>query len=100
MDAAEVQRGQRVLCLNPTGSIRPAAGTLIGALGPISRGIAAAEALALRHRGASVSTFNPDEASVAAMGMNLMDAGRRGAVIEAGLSQGRRLGLLPRAQAA
>ena len=100
MDAAEVQRGQRVLCLNPTGSIRPAAGTLIGALGPISRGIAAAEALALRHRGASVSTFNPDEASVAAMGMNLMDARRRGAVIEAGLSQGRRLGLLPRAQAA
>jgi NTE family protein len=100
MDAAGVQRGQRVLCLNPTGSIRPAAGTLIGALGPISRGIAAAEALALRHRGASVSTVNPDETSVAAMGMNLMDGRRRGAVIEAGLAQGRRLAQLPRAQAA
>jgi NTE family protein len=100
MDAAKVRRSQRVLCLNPTGSIRPAAGALLGALGPISRGIAAAESLALMHRGARVDTVNPDEPSIAAMGMNLMDGSRRGAVIEAGLAQGRRLALLQRAQAA
>ncbi|MEA2199926.1 MAG: hypothetical protein QOI89_522 [Solirubrobacteraceae bacterium] len=91
MDAADVRRGDQVLCLNPTGSMRPVAGTLIGALAPISRGVAGAEALALRHRGAGVSTVNPDEASRAAMGINLMDPSRRAEVIEAGLAQGRRL---------
>jgi NTE family protein len=91
LDTAEVQRGDRVLCLNPTGSLRPAIGTLVGAFGPVSRGIAATEALVLRDRGASVTTINPDEASSAAMGANLMDPRPRAAVIEAGLSQGRRL---------
>lgn len=100
MDAAEVTRGQRVICLNPTGSIRPSAGALIGALGPVSRGVAAAEALALKHRGASVLTINPDAASVAAMGVNLMDPRPRGAVIAAGLAQGRRLALAEGAEAA
>jgi NTE family protein len=100
MDAADVRRGNQVVCLNPTGSMRPVAGTLIGALAPISRGVAAAEALALRHRGASVSTINPDDASRAAMGTNLMDPGRRAEVIEAGLAQGRRLAALTPRQAA
>jgi NTE family protein len=100
MDTAEVQRGDRVLCLNPTGSMRPVAGTLIGALAPISRGVAGAEALALRHHGASVSTINPDEASRAAMGTNLMDPGRRAEVIAAGLAQGRRLASLGESEAA
>jgi NTE family protein len=100
MDAAEVSGGEHVLCLNPTGSIRPAAGTLIGALGPVSRGVAAAEALALRHRGAIVNTINPDEASLAAMGINFMDPRRRRQTIEAGLAQGRRLGRSAGAQAA
>jgi NTE family protein len=92
MDTADVQRGQLVLCLNPTGSMRPVAGTLIGALAPLSRGVAGTEALALKHRGASVRTVNPDEASAAAMGVNLMDPSRRDEVIAAGLAQGRRLG--------
>jgi NTE family protein len=100
MDTADVSRGQRVLCLNPTGSMRPAAGTLMGTLAPISRGVAGAEALALKHRGAIVSTINPDEASREAMGMNLMDPSRRDQVIAAGLAQGRRLALGGRAQAA
>ncbi len=91
MDTAEVHRGERVLCLNPTGSMRPSMGALAGAFGPVSRGLAAAEALALRHRGAIVTTVNPDEASTAAMGPNLMNPKRREAVIEAGLAQGRRL---------
>jgi NTE family protein len=90
-DAAEVTQGSRVLCLNPTGSLRLSGRALSGALGPVSRGVAAAEALALKHRGASVHTINPDEPSVAALGSNLMDASRRGAAVEAGLAQGRRV---------
>jgi NTE family protein len=91
MDAADVQRGGRVLCLNPTGSLRPAAGAVAGAFGAVSRSIAAGEALVLRNRGATVTTINPDAASAAAMGTNLMDARRRQAVIDAGLAQGHRL---------
>jgi NTE family protein len=100
MDAAEVQRGDRVLCLNPTGSLRPTIGSAIGAFGPVSRGIAAAEALVLKNRGAIVTTINPDRASAAALGTNLMDARNRRAVIEAGLTQGRRLATSARRRAA
>jgi NTE family protein len=91
MDAADVQRGQGVLCLNPTGSLRPTIGAVAGALGPVSRAIVAAEALALRHRGAIVTTVNPDARTSAVLGTNLMDHRRRSAVIEAGLAQGRAL---------
>jgi NTE family protein len=91
IDAAETRSGTKLLCLNPTGSLRPTAGTLAGALGPVSRGLAGAEALALRGRGVSVTTVNPDGASAAAMGLNLMDPARRRPVIEAGLAQGREL---------
>jgi NTE family protein len=91
MDTAEVAKGDRVVCLNPTGSLRPGIGALAGALGPVSRGIAAAEALALKHRGAVVTAINPDEDASAAMGTNLMNPARREAVIEAGIAQGRRI---------
>jgi NTE family protein len=91
IDAAEAARGARVLCLNPTGSLRPAVGSLAGAFGPVSRGLAATEALALRRRGVGVTTINPDAASAAAIGLNLMDPARRLEVIEAGLAQGREL---------
>jgi NTE family protein len=100
MDAAEVAKGGRALCLNPTGSLRPAVGSLAGALGTLSRGAAASEALVLKGRGASVTTVNPDQGSAAAMGLNLMDHTRRAAVIEAGLAQGRRLAHGGRARAA
>jgi NTE family protein len=80
-----------VLCLNPTGSFRPRVGDPAGVFGPMSRGIAGTEALVLRRRGARVTTVNPDQASTAAMGANLMNPGRRKRVIEAGLEQGRRL---------
>lgn len=92
IDTAEVARGDRVLVLNPTGSLRSPLGTLTGALGPMSRGIAGTEALVLRDRGATVTVINPDGASAAAMGTNLMDPRSRREVIEAGLAQGRRLG--------
>ncbi|HYI37441.1 MAG TPA: patatin-like phospholipase family protein [Thermoleophilaceae bacterium] len=91
MDAVPVGRGEPVLCLNPTGSLRFQAGSFTGAMGPLSRSIAGAEALALRHRGARVTTVNPDRACAEAMGMNLMDPSGRADVTAAGLEQGRRL---------
>jgi NTE family protein len=91
MDAAEVRRGTRVLCLNPTGSLPLMSGALAGVLGGVSRGLAAAEALTLKRRGAIVTTINPDEATATLMGANLMDPHRRAVVIDAGLAQGRRL---------
>jgi NTE family protein len=91
MDAAEVDRGDRVLCLNPTGSLRPTIAAPAGAIGPVSRSVAGAEALVLRRRGAMVETINPDRDSLAAIGPNLMDPGPRAQVIAAGLAQGRRL---------
>jgi len=90
MDAAEVTRGAHVLCLNPTGSIRSSPLAPAGALGAVSRSIAAAEALVLRRRGAAVRIINPDENCRRAMGVNLLDPRRRAAVIAAGLEQGRR----------
>lgn len=91
MDAIDVHPGLLVTCLNPTGSMRPSIGSVLGALGSVSRGVAAAEALALRHRGARVNTISPDRASAAAMGTNLMDGTARSEVIAAGLAQGRRM---------
>jgi NTE family protein len=100
LDAVPVHDGDRVLCLNPTGSLRPGSGGLAGAIGPVSRTVSASEALALRHRGASVQTVNPDSASAAAMGTNLMSRRRRSAVIAAGHAQGMRLAGLSGARAA
>jgi NTE family protein len=93
MDALPVERGDRVLCLNPTGSLRPGRESLAGVFGPMSRSAAGSEALALRHRGASVQTVNPDAASAKAMGANLMSRRRRSAVMAAGHAQGLRLAL-------
>ena len=91
MDAAEAERGQRVLCLNPTGGFRPRIGSAIGVIGPVSRMAAGAEALVLQRRGAQVTTINPDERTMSVMGSNLMDPAPRPAVIAAGLAQGRRM---------
>lgn len=91
MDVAEVTRGSRVLCLNPTGALRPDARSVMGALGLASRSLAAAEAATLRHRGARVSVLSPDPGSREAMGPNLMASGPRQRVIAASLEQGRRL---------
>jgi NTE family protein len=92
MDRAPARRGTRVLCLNPTGSMRLRGGAPFGALGLVSRSLAAIEALALERRGARVQTISPDEGSSAAIGMNLMDGRRRSRVIAAGLAQGHTLG--------
>ena len=91
MDAAPVQRGTRVLCLNPTGAFRPTRASLAGAVGPLSRSVAAVEALALGRRGARVQTVTPDRETLAEIGGNLMNASRRAAVAATGLAQGRAL---------
>jgi NTE family protein len=88
MDEAQVERGQSVLCLNPTGALASRAAPL----GLLSRSVARVEALALERRGARVTMEAPDAASLEAIGTNLMDRGRRREVIAAGVDQGRRLG--------
>jgi NTE family protein len=93
MDVASVNPGARVLCLNPTASLRPTRESPFGALGPVSRAVAALEALTLERRGARVRTVAPDRASSTALGTNFMDPRRRDQVIEAGVEQGRALEL-------
>jgi NTE family protein len=92
MDRAPVGRGTRVLCLNPTGSMRPRLAAPFGALGLVSRSVAAVEALTLERSGARVTTVSPDAGSLGAMGPNLMDARPRAQVIAAGRVQGLVLG--------
>ena len=95
LDAAPVRRGTRVLCLNPTASPRLARDRL-GAIRAFARTTAAAEALVLRRRGAEVTIVAPDAATVAAIGPDLFDPGRRAAVEATGFAQGRRVATAPR----
>jgi NTE family protein len=88
MDAVEAGRGDRVVCLNPTGSMRPSGSNRLGWMGPLSRTAAAVEAAALRRRGCEVTVIAPDTNSADAMGTNLMSSGSRNAVIDAGFAQG------------
>jgi NTE family protein len=89
LDVAPVTDGTRVLCLNPTGSLTAALG-LRGAVGPLSRSVAAVEALALQRRGAKVTTLAPDADTADTMGGNFMDPARRRATQEAAFAQGLR----------
>src|SRR4051794_39664009 len=89
LDVAPVARGTRVLCLNPTGSLGGTA-SLRGAVGPLSRSVAAVEALALQRRGAIVTTLSPDGNAARAMGGDFMNPRRRAATQEAAVAQGRR----------
>jgi len=88
LDVAPVERGSRVMCLNPTGSLR---GSLAGALGIVSRSAVTVEALALERRGVRVKVVAPDAASVQSFGGNLMNPRPRAQVVAAGLAQGRAL---------
>jgi NTE family protein len=90
LDAAPVERGSSVLCLNPTASPRLSADRL-GAVRAFARAGASTEALLLRGRGARVRIVAPDAGCVDAIGPNLFDARRRAAVEAAGYRQGRAL---------
>lgn len=91
MDAVPVRPGAAVLCLNPTGSLRANLSGLAGAIGAVSRSIAAAEALALRVSGARSTLVSPDRDSSTAMGTDLLDPRPSARVMAAGLRQGTRL---------
>jgi NTE family protein len=84
LDAVPAGRGSRVLALVPT------AGTSMTPLRTATALALTREGSALRARGVTLTTFVPDDASLKAMGPNLMDAGRRDAVAAAGYAQGRR----------
>jgi hypothetical protein len=64
----------------------------LGAIGLWSRSMAGIESLVLERRGARVVTIAPDDASMEAIGRNLMDPRPRPRVIAAGVAQGRRIG--------
>jgi NTE family protein len=91
LDLAPVASGTRVLCLNPTGSLSVLP-SVRGAVGPLSRSVAAVESLALQRRGASVTMVAPDAESSRAMGNDFMDGRRRAETQRAGFAQGRRAG--------
>lgn len=99
LDVAPVEAGTRVLCLNPTGSLTGSA-SLRGAIGPVSRSVAAIEALALSRRGARVTSVGPDSASAQAMGSDFMDPSAREATHAAAFAQGRRIAANRAARAA
>jgi NTE family protein len=85
LDAVPAGRGSRVLCLAPT------AGAAMAALRTATAAAAGYEGMALRARGAELRTITPDDASLEAIGPNLMDPTRRTLVAAAGYAQGRRL---------
>jgi NTE family protein len=85
LDVAPGGRGSRILCLIPT------AGATLAPLRTASAAAAGYESMALRARGAQLQTIVPDQPSLDAIGANLMDPSRRGAVAAAGYAQGRRL---------
>jgi NTE family protein len=90
LDVAPVGRGTVVLCLNPTASPRLAVDRF-GAVRTLARTSAAAEALALKRRGAHVRIVAPDPATVEAIGPDLFTSGRRREVEATGYAQGRAL---------
>src|SRR5581483_9422483 len=87
LDAAPAHRGTQILCLNPL-STAPQDG---GFIRNFARSALAVESLAQRNRGADVLSVAPDPASVAAIGPDLRDRGRRAGALAAGYQQGRAL---------
>jgi len=84
LDATPAGRGTEVLCLNPTAAYRP--------LSRVSNAAALTESLALKARGARVTTVRPDADAAEVMGANLMDRSRVDDALGAGYAQGRALG--------
>ena len=87
LDAAPAGRGTHVLCLNPMASLT-VTHSVLGVIRNVARSAVSIEALALRHRGASVQAVAPNAECAAAMGNNYMDREPRAQVIAAGYRQG------------
>jgi NTE family protein len=91
IDAVPVGARAEVLCLHATGTLT---GGILSRGGPIvamARASAGVETLGLRRKGARVRVINPDQRAAEAMGVELMDPGRRAAALAAGYEQGRAL---------
>jgi NTE family protein len=89
LDLARAGRRDRVLCLVPTaalGSSSPA--IALRSLAAGWRLATSVEAAAARRRGATVEIVGPDAGSAHAMGGDLMNPGRRPAVLAEGFRQG------------
>lgn len=91
MDAAPAGHGKRVLCLNPTATLRWSRDNPYGGIGLVSRSLAAVEGHYLERRGAEVEIVVPDATSTAVMAGRLMDPKLRAETVAAGLAQGRAL---------
>jgi NTE family protein len=90
LDVAPAGRDTQVLCLDPTASLGPGAGTL-GALRQAFRVAAAIEVQALRGRGARVRHISPDPDAARWMGQDFMATEPAQEVLAAGYRQGRAL---------
>jgi NTE family protein len=87
LDVAPAGRGSEVLCLNPTAGLE-GPHPLLALAREASWAAMSIEAQSLRARGARVRLLGPDRDCVAAIGADLMDRGRRPAVLAAGYAQG------------
>jgi NTE family protein len=90
LDAAPAGRDTHVLCLNSTASVT-GSHPLAALVRNVARTAASVESLALRRRGAKVSTIAPNAESAAAMGLDYMDTEPRIRVLASGYRQGLRV---------
>jgi NTE family protein len=90
LDLARAGRGDRVLCLVPTAAMGTSPGIALRGLAAGWRLATSVEAAAARRRGATVEIVGPDAGSAHAIGGDLMNPGRRPAVLAEGFRQGAR----------
>ena len=90
LDLARAGRGDRVLCLVPTAAMGTSPGIALRGLAAGWRLATSVEAAAARRRGATVEIVGPDAGSTHAIGGDLMNPGRRRAVLAEGFRQGAR----------
>jgi NTE family protein len=88
LDLASAGRGERVLCLVPTGSLGGSVAAPLRAVATSWRLATELEAAGVRRRGAVVEIVTPDAHAAAAMGTGLMDPRPRARVLAEGFRQG------------
>jgi NTE family protein len=88
LDLASAGRGERVLCLVPTGSLGGSVSAPLRLFTTSWRLATALEATGVRRRGAVVEIVTPNARCAAAMGTGLMDPRPRASVLAEGFRQG------------